>query len=214
VKRGTEEIFEQYSARYEFVRQNGPTLRQAAQALEDAYRQGGKLLVCGNGGSCADADHIVGELVKSFRIRRPLNETDRAALCQAGGDASLLAEKLEGSFPAINLCAHSALVSALSNDIGADYVYAQQVMGYGRPGDVFLGISTSGRSKNVLYAGEAARALGLKSIALTGPDGGLMGKYFDLIIRADAGSTEDVQDLHSAAYHLLCAMVENQLWGA
>ena len=209
MKQSTEYIFQKYRDKHTYMQELEPELRAAAELLKAAYLDGGKLLVCGNGGSSADADHIVGELMKAFRIRRPLDERTRTELSGAGQ----LADKLEGALPAINLSAHTALITAQSNDVGADYVYAQQVIGYGRPGDVLLGISTSGNSRNVLYAAEAARARGMRTIGLTGRDGGKMKERFDLLLRAPADSTEDIQDIHSTLYHILCAALENEFWG-
>ena len=184
-------------------------LREAVELLAASFRQGGKLLVCGNGGSSADADHIVGELMKSFRIRRPLDAQMRVAL----SGSPRLAEMLEGALPAVNLSAHTSLVTAQFNDVGAEYIFAQQVIGYGRPGDVLLGISTSGKSQNILYAGEVAKARGMKTVGLTGRTGGRMKECFDLLLRAPADSTEDIQDMHSTLYHALCAALENEFWG-
>ena len=208
MKKSTEELLDKYRGKYPFVTALEPAIRQAVGMLENSYSSGGKLLVCGNGGSNADADHIVGELVKSFRIYRPLDRDTRAAF-----GSSPLAEKLEGGLPTINLGAHTSLVTALMNDVGSDYIFAQQVVGYGRPGDVLLGISTSGNSTNVLFAGEAAKAKGMGTIALTGHDGGKMRDSFDLALCVDARETEDVQDLHSTIYHIICAALECQFWG-
>lgn len=188
-------------------------LYQAVRVLVDCFQKDGKLLVCGNGGSCADADHIVGEFVKAFRIKRPVDTDLADSLRSQGSDGELLAERLQGGLPAINLGAHAALMTAMSNDVGGEYIFAQQVVAYGQPGDVFLGISTSGNSRNVLLAGEVAKAKGLKAIALTGRAGGKMKVCFDLALCAEAGSTEDVQDLHSKIYHAICAAVEYEFWG-
>ena len=211
MKQSTEYIFLKYREKHAFMAELEMPLRMTVELLVDSYQNGGKLLVCGNGGSSADADHIVGELMKAFRIRRPLDEKTGEELRKMG--ASQLAEMLEGSLPAINLSAHTALVTAQSNDVGADYVYAQQVTGYGRPGDVLLGISTSGNSRNILYAAAAARAKGMKSVALTGQDGGKMNESFDVLLKAPADNTEDIQDIHSTLYHILCAALENEFWG-
>lgn len=211
MKQSTEYIFEKYREGHTFIRELEPVLRETVEELKASYAGGGKLLVCGNGGSSADADHIVGELMKAFRIRRPLDKSIGDKL-KANG-ASQLAEMLEGSLPAINLSAHTALITAQSNDVGADTVYAQQVIGYGCPGDVFLGISTSGNSRNILYAAKAAKAKGMRTVGLTGRDGGKMRDDFDILLQAPADNTEDIQDIHSTLYHILCAALENEFWG-
>lgn len=212
MRKSAEAVFDRYRARYAFTAALEPGIRQAVEMLEASFTSGGKLLICGNGGSAADADHIVGELVKAFRIRRPLDAALKKALAGPDG-ASPLAEKLEGSLPAINLCAHTALITAQSNDVGGDFIYAQQVIGYGRKEDVFWGISTSGNSKNVLYAGQTAKAMGIRTIGLTGRDGGQMRDLFDLTIIAPSQITEDIQDIHSTVYHMICAALECQFWG-
>lgn len=212
MKQGTEDIFCKYTERHSFVKLLEPEIRQAVMLLETSFRNGGKLLICGNGGSNADADHIVGELVKSFRIHRPLDREIKTVLSDANG-ASPLAEKLEGGLPAINLGAHTSLVTALINDVGAEYIFAQQVVGYGRPGDVLLGISTSGNSQNILYAGEVAKARRIQTIGLTGRTGGKMRNCFDVVLCAEADATEDIQDMHSTIYHIICAALELQFWG-
>lgn len=181
--------------------------------LTECFEKGGQLLVCGNGGSCADADHIVGELVKAFKLKRPLAASLTAALQKQGNQGELLAEHLQGGLPAINLGAHTALMTAVVNDMGGEYIYAQQVTAYGRAGDIFLGISTSGNAEDVLHAGLAAKAKGMTTIGLTGKAGGKMQAQFDLLLKADAEVTEDIQDLHSVIYHALCACVEYQCWG-
>ena len=135
------------------------------------------------------------------------------ALRGQGPEGTLLAENLQGGLPAINLGAHAALMTAMSNDVGGEYIFAQQVVAYGQPGDVFLGISTSGNSRNVLLAGEVARAKGLVTVGLVGRTGGKMKERFDLAICAGADCTEDVQDLHSKMYHALCAAAEYEFWG-
>jgi len=212
LKSGTEAILAAYAGKAPAIASVKDVLRASVILLTDCFAGGGKLLICGNGGSCADADHIVGELVKAFRIKRPL-ETELFASLQQGSEGASLTRYLQGGLPAINLGAQSALITAMSNDVGGRYVFAQQVVAYGRPGDVLMGISTSGNSENILLAGAAAKAKGLKTLGLTGRDGGMIGQAFDLVLRMDADSTEDVQDLHSAIYHALCAAVEYEFWG-
>lgn len=210
MKKSSEALLDKYKNQHSFVTELETQLRQAISILEESFRSGGKLLICGNGGSCADADHIVGELVKSFRIHRPVDPEIHQAIA---GEDTALSEKLQGGLPAINLGAHTSLMTAMVNDVGGEYIYAQEVMAYGQSGDVFLGISTSGNAKNVLHAGSVAKAKGIKTIGLTGRKGGAMKERFDLTLCAPADATEDVQDMHSTIYHILCGAVECQFWG-
>lgn len=213
LKEGTENILNTYCEKNEAVAVIRDSLRECIILLCDCFERGGQLLVCGNGGSCADADHIVGELVKAFKLNRPLTEPLATALQGQGHQGELLAEHLQGGLPAINLGAHASLMTAVVNDMGGEYIYAQQVAAYGREGDVFLGISTSGNSEDVLHAGLVAKAKGIKTIGLTGKTGGKMEDQFDLMLHADSTVTEDVQDQHSIIYHAICAAVEYQCWG-
>lgn len=213
LKRGTEQILHTYCEKSPAAAKIESSLRASIQLLCDCFEQGGQLLVCGNGGSCADADHIVGELVKAFKLKRPLEEPLAQALQEQGSEGVLLAEHLQSGLPAINLGAHMSLVTAVVNDMGGEYIYAQQVAAYGRAGDILLGISTSGNSEDILHAGIAAKAKGMKTIGLTGKSGGRMETLFDLILHADSTVTEDIQDQHSTIYHAICACVEYQCWG-
>jgi D-sedoheptulose 7-phosphate isomerase len=181
----------------------------AYRLLESCYAAGGKLLLCGNGGSAADCDHIAGELMKGFLLRRPLPEEARKAL--EAGDPEMgpgLAAQLQGALPAVNLAAQSALSTAFANDVNAELVFAQQVMGHGRRGDVLMGISTSGNSLSVLAALAAARGTGLGTIGLTGQTGGRMKGRCAVLIRVPAARTHEIQELHLPVYHCLCAMLE------
>lgn len=213
LREGTEKLLDAYCEKNVAVASIRKPLRGCVELLCECFERGGQLLVCGNGGSCADADHIVGELVKAFKLERPLTEPLARALRGQGPDGVLLAEHLQGGLPAINLAAHSALLTAVVNDLGGEYIYAQQVAVYGREGDVFLGISTSGNAKDVLHAGLMAKAKGMKTVGLTGKNGGEMDKQFEIILHADASTTEDIQDIHSVIYHTICACVEYQRWG-
>ena len=191
-----------------------PDIERACRALIGAFRAAGKLLVCGNGGSCADADHIVGELAKGFLKKRPLPEEARAKIRAAMPEGGAeLAAGLQGALPAINLASHASLFTAFANDVNADYAYAQQVVAYGRAGDVFLGISTSGNARNVACAAATARAAGLLCIGLTGMTGGTLRGLSDTCIRVPATETYKVQELHLPVYHALCAEVEEALFG-
>jgi D-sedoheptulose 7-phosphate isomerase len=203
-----DELLERYPA----LKPRGDAFCRAAALLVEAYRRGNKLLVCGNGGSAADADHIVGELMKSFVIKRPLPEELRDKLLRTDPELGRrMADALQVGYPAIALAQHSALVSAYANDADPVLVYAQQVLGYGKEGDVFLGISTSGNSKNVLAAAIAARALGLGVIGLTGAGGGKLRSWCDVCIDVPETETYKVQELHLPVYHGLCLAVEKTL---
>ena len=184
-------------------------IRAAFDLILRTYQNGGKLLVCGNGGSAADSEHIVGELMKGFLLPRKLDAKAREQLASAtGDDADYIADNLQGGLPAISLVSHSALSTAFSNDVAPDMVFAQQVYGYAKPNDVFIGISTSGNSKNVLYAAKVAKALGAFTIALTGAKGGTIAAASDAAIKAPSDCTPTVQEYHLPIYHTLCMMIE------
>lgn len=185
----------------------------ACGMLLDTYTAGGKLLVCGNGGSCADSDHIVGELMKGFLLKRSLEESlkDRFRAL-SGNEGQEIAVKLQQGLPAISLNAHAALNSAFSNDVDAELIYAQQVAAYAKPEDLVLGISTSGSAKNVWYALMTAKAKGVKCAALSGRDGGKLRQIADCCIIAPAEETYRIQEYHLAIYHFICAYVESELF--
>lgn len=208
-----QQIFEELMERYpvlEAVR--GPIL-EAYQAMEDCYSRGCKLLVAGNGGSCADSEHIVGELMKGFVKKRVLPESLQQRLRDEDeGHGALLAASLEGSLRAIALDGHPGLSTAFLNDVDGDMIYAQQVCGYGDAGDVFLGISTSGNSKNVDYAVTVAKAKGLKVIGLTGKDGGRLGRRADIAVIVPEQETFKIQELHLPIYHALCLLLEEHFF--
>ena len=186
----------------------------AYELLEAAYSNGRKLLVCGNGGSASDSEHIVGELMKEFKLKRKVYSDQATALKAIDPDlGQVLADNLQGALPAICLTGHSSLTTAFMNDANADLVFAQQVNGYGKPGDVFLGISTSGNSKNVLYAAVNAKAKGLKIIGLTGAKENKLMKYADVCIRVPETETYKIQEYHLPVYHCLCLMLEDKFFG-
>ena len=181
--------------------------------LEESYENGGKLLVAGNGGSAADAEQIVGELMKGFKLsRKP--ETDFAERLVAENQelGSVLAENLQGALPAIALDGHPALSTAYMNDCEPLLCFAQQVNGYGKSGDVFLGISTSGNSKNVLFAATTAHAKGMKVIGLTGAKDSKLKDMSDVCIKAPQTETYMIQELHLPIYHCLCLMLEDKFF--
>ena len=186
---------------------------KAYSLLEETYDAGGKLLICGNGGSASDAQHIVGELMKGFTKRRALSEGEKQALREADPvRGELLASRLQGSLPAIALGAGEAIVTAVANDNDPSLVFAQQVQGYGKSGDALLGITTSGNSENILCAAVAAKAKGLKVIALTGMGGGALATLSDVAIKVPEKETYKVQELHLPVYHCLCSMIEEHFW--
>lgn len=187
---------------------------EAAETIIETYKNGGKVLVCGNGGSCSDADHIVGELMKSFEGRRPLAKELQNELISLSPDTGkMLAEKLQQGLPAISLTVHQSLITAIANDISGEVIYAQQVVGWGNKGDVLIGLSTSGNSQNVIDAMIVARAKGLKTIGLTGETGGKMREWSDVLINVPQRRTAYVQELHLPVYHALCMIVEIEFFG-
>ncbi len=182
---------------------------QAFDMLKQCYLVGGKVLVCGNGGSAADSEHIVGELMKGFRYKRRVSKENEELLkARYPEEGDYLSNNLQGALPAISLVSQSAVFTAFINDVAADMIYAQQVYGYGRSGDVLIGISTSGNSVNVVNAVKVAKAFGIKTIGLTGENGGSMDRLCDLNIKVPAKETFKVQEYHLPIYHALCAMLE------
>ena len=184
-------------------------LGAAFDLLVAAYQTGNKLLVCGNGGSAADSEHMVAELMKGFLKRRPISAEHAAQLERAGGAAgTAIASRLQGTLAAVALPAQVSLITAIANDIDYDMIFAQQVFGLGRPGDVLLGISTSGKSKNVVNAVIVAKAFGLKSIALTGRAGGELAPLVDVAIKVPSDNVAEIQELHLPVYHWLSTELE------
>lgn len=182
--------------------------------IEECYENGGKLLVAGNGGSAADSEHIVGELMKRFKIQRPVTKEYAAKLIDIDPERGPgLANNLERSLMAIPLVAHEALTTAYINDVDGDGVFAQQLMGFGQSGDVFLGISTSGNSENIMNATVVARASGIKVISLTGAQGGELALVSDVAIKVPEIETYMIQELHLPVYHCLCLMLEDKFFG-
>lgn len=182
--------------------------------LVESYKNEGKLLITGNGGSAADAEHIVGELMKGFKLPRKLNENFTDKLISENEElGTVLAESLQGALPAIALDGHPALSTAYMNDCEPLLCFAQQVNGYGKAGDVFLGISTSGNSKNILYAATTAHAKGMKVIGLTGAKDSKLSQMSDVCIKVPQTETYMIQELHLPVYHCLCLMLEDEFFG-
>lgn len=182
--------------------------------MEECYENGGKLLVAGNGGSAADAEHIAGELMKRFKIPRPVSKEYADKLIKIDPERGPeLANNLEQGLMAIPLVAHEALTTAYINDVDGLGVFAQQLLGFGRKGDVFLGISTSGNSKNIMNAAVVAKASGIKIIGLTGAHGGELALAADVVIKVPETETYMIQELHLPVYHCLCLMLEDKFFG-
>lgn len=182
--------------------------------MEESYENGGKLLIAGNGGSAADSEHIAGELMKRFKILRPVSKEYAEKLKEVDPvRGAELSKNLECSLMAIPLVAHEALTTAYINDVDGLGVFAQQLFGYGRKGDVFLGISTSGNSKNIMNATVVARASGIKVVGLTGAKGGELAKVADVAVKAPETETYMIQELHLPIYHCWCLMLEDHFFG-
>lgn len=193
------------------VKQN---IINAYKIMECSYEQSGKLLIAGNGGSAADSEHIAGELMKRFQVPRPIPEELKIKLREIDPiRGELLAENLEQPLAAIPLVTHEALTTAYINDVDGVGIFAQQLYGYGAPGDVFLGISTSGNSKNVMSATVVARALGIKVIGLTGNGGGELAGVADVSVIVPETETYKIQELHLPIYHCWCHMLEEHFFG-
>jgi D-sedoheptulose 7-phosphate isomerase len=196
-------------ARYPALDECVPDIDGAFRLLEACFERGGKVMVCGNGGSAADCEHLVGELMKGFLSRRPLPAAARERLAaEFPAHGEYLADTLQGALPAISLVSQSGLISAYGNDVAPDMVYAQQVYGYGRPDDVLIAISTSGRSPNILNAVRVARAQGVASIGFSGRSGGELAELCDVTVRVPEDETLRIQELHLPIYHTLCFMLE------
>ena len=214
MKQSTKEILLDLQKRYPALGECQESIERAAELLIRTYRDGGKVLACGNGGSASDALHIIGELMKSFVIKRRIRpEVETAIRKTCDADADLLCERLEGALPAISLVGEAALVTAYSNDTAPELAFAQQVYGHGRPGDLLIGISTSGNSRNVIYAAEVARAMGMHTLALTGAGGGKLSLVSDCTVAVPERETYRIQELHLPVYHALCLAVENEFFG-
>lgn len=202
-------LFERHPLLYTFKKAIG----EAAEMIINCYSNGGKLLVCGNGGSCSDSDHIVGELMKSFESKRPIEKAIEEKLTEVSGErGKYLSQKLESGLPAISLTSQTALITAICNDIDANLIFAQQVIGYGKAKDVLIGLSTSGNSQNVVDACITAKAMDMKVIGLTGMTGGKMKQYCDILLNVPEKRTTYVQELHLPVFHALCLLIENHFY--
>jgi D-sedoheptulose 7-phosphate isomerase len=204
---------EQLISKYPELDSCASDIQAAFNILRTCYRDGGKVLTCGNGGSAADAEHIVGELMKGYLLKRSIPEKTRAKLLATSPqNGEYLADNLQGGLPAISLVSQNSLLSAIANDTAADMVFAQQVYGYGREGDTVISISTSGNARNVIHAMQVARALDLHTIALTGPSGGMLKSLCEVCICVPGENTPAVQERHLPIFHTLCAILEEEFF--
>ena len=199
-------IFDELYERYPQLKGCEGEISKAFDILLACYRSGGKVLTCGNGGSAADAEHIVGELLKKFRKHRDIDGGVAAKLPPE------LVAKLEGALPAVSLVSMSGILTAFANDVAWETAFAQQVYGLGKPGDVLIALSTSGNSANCVNAALVAKAKGLKVISMTGEGGGKLGELADAAVKVPESETFKIQELHLPVYHALCATVEEQLF--
>lgn len=208
------DILSQLIDRYPILKAIETSIKEAFFIMKESYENYGKLLIAGNGGSSSDADHIVGELMKGFVLDRKLESSMQDKMKSIDFEiGNELSEKLQKGLPAISLSNHNSLNTAYLNDVDGDFCFAQQVNGYGKQNDVFLGITTSGNSKNILNAAVTAKAKGMKVIGLTGKDGGRLNKYTDVNIIVPENETYKIQELHLPVYHCLCLMLEKTFFG-
>ena len=214
MKDGTKREIDILLERYPVLECLRDRLEACVELMSDSFRAGGKLLVCGNGGSAADSMHMVGELMKGFMLERKLPEAvqDELQVCWPDNAPYYIAN-LQGALPAISLSGEISLTTAYGNDRTADLVFAQQVLGYGRAGDVLLAISTSGTSANVVHAARIARTLGLQVVSLTGRGGGALAALSDVLLDMPSDVTHQVQELHLPVYHMLCLALEQEMFG-
>lgn len=211
---GIERHIDSLLVRFPVLKGIRPDIIEAYLVMEECYMNAGKLLIAGNGGSAADSEHIAGELMKRFRISRPVSDDFAERLKAVDRErGTALALHLEQALTAIPLVTHEALTTAYINDVDGLGVFAQQLFGYGRAGDVFLGISTSGNSQNIMNAVVVARASGIKVIGLTGAGGGELASAADVAVRVPETETYLIQELHLPIYHCWCMMLEERFFG-
>ncbi len=199
--------------RYEELRNIESEIQTAVELLVKVYSKGGKVLLCGNGGSASDCEHIVGELMKTFIKKRPLSETEKEVFVNNFADqGAYIAENLQKALPTISLVSQSSIFTAYINDVQPDLIYAQLTYGYGAVGDALIGITTSGNSKNIINAVIAAKAKGMVTIGLTGKNRCKLDDHCDVVIHAPETETYKVQEYHLPIYHYICAELERRMF--
>lgn len=214
IKTSVRKILNELLTYYPDLKQCREDIEAAYALLAKCYKKKGKVLLCGNGGSAADAEHIACELMKEFKLKREVSREDARKICRVDPENSeFLCAGLQRALPAISLVSQTALFSAFANDVNVEMVYAQQVYGYGRENDVLWAISTSGTSQNICNAARIAKAMGLGVLGLTGKTGGILALYCNVAIRAPSDITYRIQEYHKPIYHALCAMLEEEYFG-
>ncbi|WFA08091.1 SIS domain-containing protein [Tissierella sp. Yu-01] len=215
MKKNTEAIIQEFKENYPEMIYLVEELNGLIEEMINRIKQGGKVLVCGNGGSSSDSEHIVGEFLKEFYIKRPLNKEflDKFLDRFPGETYEYISEKLQEGIPAISLVSQTGFLSAYGNDVSYDMAYAQQVYVYGNEKDIFIGLSTSGNSSNVYYAAMIAKTKGIFVISLTGETGGKLKNVSDALLNAPSQETYRVQEYHLPLYHLICRAVEYEIYG-
>lgn len=214
MKKSTKDLIENLIIRYPLLKNIEEELCLSLEELKNTYNNGGKILVCGNGGSAADSLHIVGELMKSFVLPRKIKEENQKKIRDFfPEDAEYFIANLQEGIPSLSLVNEVGLITAYGNDNAVDLIFAQQVYGNGKKGDVLIAISTSGNSKNVIYAMKIAKIKGIKVISLTGRDGGKMRVLSDINLNVNEKETYKIQEYHLPIYHTLCIALENELFG-
>lgn len=212
MKDSVKNIYEELFERYPSLNCCKEYILLAYEAIRDTYEKNGCIFCCGNGGSCSDSEHIIGELLKSFKFKRKIDPTLAEKLYAMGDNGKALADTLEGSLPAVSLCGHPALTTAFLNDTEPMMTFAQQLLGLGKAGDTLIVISTSGNSKNCVYAATLAKAMGIKTVAMTGEKDSKLSELCDVAIKVPECETFKVQEMHLPVYHALCAMIEENFF--
>lgn len=212
MKDTTKKIFDELFERYNILISIKENILNAFRLIKTTYDNGGVLFCAGNGGSASDSEHIVGELLKSFKKKRSVDEKTQNNLLQFGDDGEYLLGKLEGSLPAVSLISQTGIITAFANDKSWDTAIAQQLYGLGKTGDCLIVLSTSGNSKNCVFAALTAKAKGIKTIALTGAGGGKLKTICDECVCVAETETYKVQELHLPIYHCICAMLEEEFF--
>lgn len=214
MKEYTKNLIDSFFLKFSALQDLKEAMEKAITVMTENIENGGKVLICGNGGSASDSEHIAGELLKEFYIKRPINHEFKGKLIEIyGEEGRVMAENLQGAIPAISLVSQTGFLSAYGNDAKPELSYAQEVFAYGNPGDMLIAISTSGNARNVCYAAMLAKTLDVFVLSLTGEDGGDLRKYSDILLNVPEKETYLVQELHLPLYHLLCQGIEYEIFG-